>query len=245
MTDNPRLNQQLAFAGARKTLGTQPSRAQAGDELKRQAGVPGVITDPNAPDFDRQVADLDRQIGGTSFTQGLSERRRLLSEASGRTASLEEFQAGEGAEVRQELAGRERVAGESPVGIIERAMGVEGRGKDILSETARQEVSALNALSSFLLGVSGELTKRDQLRLQQQDQVLKESELGLRYNEETGSYDIDLGTGDADVTAEQQADARLRGERAVARVNEQGGQDILKGVKTKAERIAVSEAILR
>lgn len=187
------------------------TQAQSGDELARQQGYGSV---------DEMMADIDRSIGGASFTEGLAARRAKLEQLTGRTNAVQEFQQGEGAQNLAAIEGMQRLPGEAPSDIIKSAMGVRGTGRQILSTAASNEVSGLNALTDLLQVAIGAKKQIDE-------------------NKKSATYTIDA----TDWSEQDKQLANLSGYDAVAAVRKQGGDQFLKG--DAKDRIATAEAILQ
>lgn len=187
------------------------TQAQSGDELARQQGYGSV---------DEMMADIDRSLGGSSFTEGLAARRAKLEQLTGRTNAVQEFQQGEGAQNLAAIEGSQRLPGEAPSDIIKSAMGVRGTGRQILSNAASNEVSGLNALTDLLQVAIGAKKQIDE-------------------NKKSATYTIDA----TDWSEQDKQLANLSGYDAVAAVRKQGGDQFLKG--DAKDRIATAEAILQ
>lgn len=100
------------------------------------------------PDRAQPGDELERQLVGSnlSFTEGLAQRRE---QASQRTKSLEEFQAGEGAENIEAIRGI-NAPGLRPSDVLRTALGVESFGRESLSNAAEDEIEIVKLIKDSL-----------------------------------------------------------------------------------------------
>lgn len=195
----------------------QPPRAQAGDEL------------------DRQIESIDMQLGGnTGLSEGLRMRREQLNKLTGRTQNIENYVGGEGGANLEAVQNMKRVPGEAPSGRLQSALSMMKLQQSTLSDSAREEAAALNALTDFILGVNRLAQDEEDRKI---NNAIKEAQLR---NE---GYRIEDGTL-VPLTDEERMGAALTGQDAVAEVINQGGDEFIRLGKTQAERYAIAESIL-
>jgi len=123
----------------------------------------------------RQFQAIDDSIGDVGFSEGLALRRQKLEELKGKTQAVENYNQGQGSKLVADVTNMgNRVPGQAPSDLLRAGLSMETAQKSLLSESAANEIDALDALTKFINSAKESVRQEENNSVDQEVQLYRD-----------------------------------------------------------------------